>query len=96
MARVEYVLPLGENARKRHSNETVRGTVIAFVVQLEVFVDGKWWAVLQFEGDEAFNAWATELAQCQREQGQAVVYVHVKGLKPAHSRLEEPVIQGIV
>lgn len=51
--------------------------------------------VIQVEGDEAFNAWATELAKRQREQWQAVVYVHVKGLKPMHSRLEEPVIQEI-
>ncbi len=51
--------------------------------------------VIQVEGDEAFNAWAAELAKRQREQWQAVVYVHVKGLKPVHSRLEEPVIQEI-
>lgn len=51
--------------------------------------------VIQVEGDEDFNLWARGLAQRQREQGQVVVYVHVKGLRPVHSRLEEPVIQEI-
>ncbi|MBI5570696.1 MAG: hypothetical protein HY914_12190 [Desulfomonile tiedjei] len=51
--------------------------------------------VILVEGDEEFNGWARELARRQREQGQPVVYVHVKGLRPVHSRLEEPVIQQI-
>lgn len=36
--------------------------------------------VIQVEGDGEFNLWAKALAQRQREQGQAVVFVHVKGL----------------
>lgn len=51
--------------------------------------------IIQIEGDETFNVWAAELAQRQREQRQTAVYVHVKGLKPVHSRLEAPVIQQI-
>ncbi len=51
--------------------------------------------VIQVEGEEDFNLWARGLAQRQREQGQTVVYVHVKGLRPVHSRLEEPVIAEI-
>jgi hypothetical protein len=51
--------------------------------------------VIQVEGDEPFNAWGRELAQRQREKGQAVAYVHVKGLRPVHSRLDDPVIQEI-
>ncbi len=35
----EYVIPLGENARKRHYHETDKGDIIAFAVQLEVLVD---------------------------------------------------------
>jgi len=31
------------------------------------------------EGDESFNEWARRLAVAQREKGQAVVYVQVKG-----------------
>ena len=51
--------------------------------------------VIQVEGDEPFNDWARRLAGAQREEGQPVVYVQVKGLKPLHSRLEGPVIQKI-
>ncbi len=46
--------------------------------------------VLQVEGDEEYNKWSRELAEKQREPGQPVVYVKIKGLKPAKSRLLEP------
>ena len=46
--------------------------------------------VLQVEGDEDYNRWSKELAEKQREPGQKVVYVKVKGLKPAKSRLIKP------
>lgn len=46
--------------------------------------------VLQFEGDEEYNNWSIQLAERQREPGQRVVYVKVKGLKPAKSRLFKP------
>ncbi len=46
--------------------------------------------VLQVEGDDEYNRWSRELADRQREPGQAVVYVKVKGLKPVKSRLIEP------
>lgn len=46
--------------------------------------------VLQVEGDEEYNSWSRQLADKQRESGQIVVYVKVKGLKPAKSRLIKP------
>lgn len=46
--------------------------------------------VLQVEGDEEYNNWSRQLADKQREPGQIAVYVKVKGLKPAKSRLIEP------
>ncbi len=46
--------------------------------------------VLQVEGDDEYNRWSKELAARQREPGQFVVYVKVKGLKPVKSRLIEP------
>jgi len=46
--------------------------------------------VLQVEGDEEYNKWSRQLAERQREPGQRVVYVKVKGLKPARSRLLKP------
>ena len=46
--------------------------------------------VLQVEGDKQYNDWSMQLAERQREPDQRVVYVKVKGLKPAKSRLLRP------
>lgn len=51
---VEYVIPLGENARKRHYHETVKGKVIAFTVQLEVFVNGEWREIIRYDSAHGF------------------------------------------
>ena len=48
--------------------------------------------VIQVEKDEEYNEWSMQLAERQRETGQRVVYVKVKGLKPAKSRLLKPKI----
>ena len=45
--------------------------------------------VLQLEGEEAYNHWSRELASEQWEPDQPVVHVHIKGLKPARSRLRK-------
>jgi hypothetical protein len=46
--------------------------------------------VLQMEGDDEYNEWSRRLAKRQRERRQPAVYVKVKGLKPAKSRLIKP------
>ena len=46
--------------------------------------------VLQVEEDNEYNEWSKQLAERQRETGQKIVYVKVKGLKPAKSRLLKP------
>ena len=48
--------------------------------------------VLQVEKDEEYNEWSIQLAERQKEPGQRVVYVKIKGLKPAKSRLLKPKI----
>ena len=50
----EYVIPLGENARKRHYHETNKGKVVAFAVQLEVFVNNQWKAVIRYDSAHGF------------------------------------------
>jgi len=50
----EYVIPLGENARKRHYHETDKGRVTGFVVQLELFVNDKWRAVIRYDSVHGF------------------------------------------
>ena len=49
--------------------------------------------VLQVENDEEYSAWSRKLAERQREPGQPVVYVSIKGLKPARSRLMRPILR---
>ena len=46
--------------------------------------------VIQLKGDEEYNEWSRQLAEKQKETSQRVVYVTVKGLKPAKSRLIKP------
>lgn len=49
VAVTEYVWPLGEGARKRHYHETRHGKVVAFAVQLEVELRGRWVAVVRYD-----------------------------------------------
>ena len=51
--------------------------------------------IIEMAGDEGFNAWARSLAERHREHGQPIVLVKVKGLLPAHSRLDAPTIEKI-
>jgi len=46
--------------------------------------------IIQVVGDEEYNKWSKRLAERQREPQQPVVYVKVRGLKPAKSRLIKP------
>lgn len=55
MAEKEYVIRLGEKARKRHYHKTDRGQVIAFMVQLEVAVEGGvWQPVIRYDCAHSF------------------------------------------
>ncbi len=50
----EYVLPLGENVRKRHYHKTRKGEIITFVVQMEVFLNSQWKAVIRYDSAHGF------------------------------------------
>ncbi len=50
----EYVIPLGENARKRHYHEADKGDIIGFAVQLEVLVDDQWKVVIRYDSAHGF------------------------------------------
>lgn len=45
--------------------------------------------VLLLEGDEEFNQWGIRVGKEQAEKGQPIIYVTIKKLGPAHSRIEE-------
>jgi len=50
----EYVIPLGEKARKRHYHETDKGQIVSFAVQLEVLVGDQWKIVIRFDSAHGF------------------------------------------
>jgi len=50
----EYVIPLGEQARKRHYHETEKGRVIHFTVKLEVLVNKEWRVVIRYDSAHGF------------------------------------------
>ena len=50
MAEKEYLIRLGDRARKRHHHKTDKGQVVAFMVQLEIEVeDGVWQPVIRYD-----------------------------------------------
>ena len=50
----EYVIPLGENARKRHYHEADKGDIISFAIQLEVLVNDQWKVVIRYDSAHGF------------------------------------------
>lgn len=50
MPEKEYLIRLGDGARKRHYHRTEKGVVVSFVVQLEIEIEkGKWSPVLRYD-----------------------------------------------
>ncbi|TKB71853.1 MAG: hypothetical protein E8D46_17175 [Nitrospira sp.] len=45
--------------------------------------------ILLLEGDEGFNTWSTRVGKEQAAQNLPLLYVTIKKLAPAHSRIEE-------
>lgn len=45
--------------------------------------------VMQVEGDEGFNRWSRRLGKRQMESGQSLVYITIKKMSPARSRIEK-------
>jgi len=45
--------------------------------------------VMQLEKDEEFNNWSCEMAKSQAEEGQSIIYIRIKKLRPIRSRIEK-------
>ena len=45
--------------------------------------------ILLVKGDEEFNNWSTRVGKAQAEGGQPLLYVMIKKLGPARSRIED-------
>jgi len=52
---IEYVIPLGEYARKRHRHEGEKGRVTSFAVQLEVFTEDKWKVAIRYDSAHGYS-----------------------------------------
>ena len=50
----EWVRPLGEGVQKRHWHATVRGRVVGFVVQLELWFAEAWRPILPYDASHGF------------------------------------------
>jgi hypothetical protein len=48
------VRPLGEGVQKRHRHETVRGKVVAFTVQLEIWLESAWLPIVRYDAAHGF------------------------------------------
>ncbi len=44
--------------------------------------------VMELEGNRRFNQWSRKLAKSQAEEGQPIICVRIKKLKPLRSRIE--------
>ena len=45
--------------------------------------------VLLLEGDDEFNSWSKHMGRKQADSAQPIIYVTIKKLGPAHSRIEK-------
>ena len=45
--------------------------------------------VLLLEGDDEFNSWSRHMGRKQADADQPIIYVTIKKLGPAHSRIEK-------
>ncbi len=55
MSVIEYVIPLGEYARKRHRHKADKGKVAEFAVQLEVFTEDEWKVVIRYDSAHGYS-----------------------------------------
>lgn len=45
--------------------------------------------VMQLDGDRKFNQWSRKLAEGHAKEGQPVIYVRIRKLRPLRSRIEK-------
>lgn len=50
----EYVVPLGNDGRRRTYHKRLLQNVIEFVVQYEVFIESKWYPVVRYDTAHGF------------------------------------------
>jgi hypothetical protein len=54
MSVVEYLVPLGSDGRRRVRHNKLRGKITEFMVQYEIFVEGKWYEVVRYDTSHGY------------------------------------------
>ena len=54
MRAVEYLGPLGIDGRRRVRHAKIRGKITEFMVQYELFVEGKWHEVVRYDTSHGY------------------------------------------
>ncbi len=54
MAKKTYVFMLSEKDRKRHEHISEKGRIIRFMVQYEIYLDGKWCPVVRYDNAHGY------------------------------------------
>jgi hypothetical protein len=54
MTEKQYLILLDVDARKRHRHRVLNGKIVAFMVQLEILVEGQWREVLRYDCEHDF------------------------------------------
>ena len=54
MKLTEYVIPLGHDGRRRTYHKRLQQNIIEFVVQYELFIEGKWYPVVRYDTAHGF------------------------------------------
>ncbi len=49
MGEREYTIAYSNDTRKRHYHKTEKGTIVSFIVQLEIKVDNEWKPVIRYD-----------------------------------------------
>lgn len=50
----EYVIPLGSDGRRRTYHKRLQNNIVEFVVQYELFIEGRWYPVVRYDTAHGF------------------------------------------
>lgn len=46
---IKFLIPVDNNCRRRHVHKRIKNEIIYFMIQLEVFIDNKWFPVVRYD-----------------------------------------------
>ena len=51
---VEFVVRLSADCRRRHRHSRIKNKIVSFSVQLEIYLQDKWWPVVRYDTAHGF------------------------------------------